>query len=67
LQERALHALRARPPGRIKLAATQLHDQIIDVSAGQVLNSERAEFTLDRLQDVFVARCGRRPDFVTGL
>jgi hypothetical protein len=34
--------------------------------AGQVLNRKRAELALHWLQDVLVARCGRRSDLVTG-
>jgi hypothetical protein len=55
LHERALHALRARAAGSLQAAGTQLHDQIVDVSAGQILNGKVADLAAHWLQDVFIA------------
>jgi non-ribosomal peptide synthetase component F len=49
-----------------EVAATQLHDEIVDVSANQVLNGKRTELAAYWLQDVLVARGGGRPDLVAG-
>jgi hypothetical protein len=51
-------------PGQV--AATQLHNQIIDVSARQILNRKGTELALHRLQDVLVACCGCRSNLVAG-
>ena len=54
MHERALHALRPAA-GPLQAAGTQFHGQIVDVSAGQVLDSDLAERAADGLQNVFVA------------
>ena len=43
----------ARP---LQAAGAQFHDQVVDVSAGQVLDGQVAKLAADGLQDVFVAR-----------
>jgi hypothetical protein len=52
--------------GADQLTGAQLHNQIVNVSAGQVLDDERAEFALYWLQYKLLARCRRRPDHVAG-
>lgn len=50
--------------GPAEPAATQLRNQVVDVSSCQVLDSYITEFASHRLQNVFIAGCSGRPDFV---
>jgi hypothetical protein len=50
--------------GPDQLAATQLHEEIVDVSPRQILNGKLAELAAHRLQDVLIARGRRRTDLV---
>jgi hypothetical protein len=72
LREGAEHVVaRARAPrlarlatGPLEAASAELHDQLVNVSAGQVLNSQVAQLAAHGLQDVFIARGRRGSDLV---
>jgi hypothetical protein len=57
----------ARPAtGPLQATGPQLHDQVVDMSAGQVLGGELPKFAADGLQNVFVARGRGSSDLVAG-
>lgn len=53
----------ARPAtGPLQAPSAELHDQLVDMSASQVLDNEGTELAADGLQNVFVARRGSGSD-----